>query len=546
MVSRIFTAFFASVILTGCFGSGQSVQVVGPSPASSNSNAGGSPNSNSNKKNPTPTPAPTPAPTATPTPTPAAGSLSAVPTSIAFDTVIIGQGASNQTISIANSAGENADFVSNPNTFNFSSGCGSVVSVSPGAPAPECVDKVGSKASCNLTISFQPTAAVALSGCKLSISYRYASSSATTRQLDISISGSGSNSAPQTKDANDASKQWDLAKINAPNAWATRTDCSSVPVAVIDTGVDPTLQDLRANIDLTHIFGATGGNYTLGEAAVKDDNGHGTHVSGTIGAIGNNATDVSGICWKAKIMAYKTMNAAGAGTVNDTLNAIGKAANDGAKVINLSLGGWQVVSYVSNGSTVSTGVKETYDTAIKNAQAKGVFLVFAAGNDGANIDAPQSKSCSDGNGGTVACDVMSLPAGLGSSYTNTISVASTDSNDNMSSFSNYGATVVEIAAPGSRILSLRSSAINAGQSGIAGVCPSGTTCTLDGTSMAAPHVAGAMTLLWAQNTSLTIGNIKQFLIDRAKTVGAITCTTTPIKSCDKGGKRLSLETLLNP
>lgn len=549
MFSRVSVGLIFTAALSGCFGSGQSVQIVGPAPASSSSLSTGS--------GPNKLPAPTGYPSPTPSPTPPVGVLSATPSSISFGSVIIGQGANSQTFSLSNSASETAEFISNPGVINLSQGCGSLVSISADiAPSPACTDQLDSNSSCNLTLTYSPTQVAALSNCVVSIYYRYASSSNVSRQLDIAVSGAGLAAAAQPLNANDSSRQWDISKMNAPQAWGTRTDCSTVPVAVIDTGVDTTLQDLRANIDLNHIFGAMNGTFTLGEAAVKDDNGHGTHVSGTIAAIGNNGTDITGICWKAKLMAYKTMNAQGAGTANNTLNAIKRAVTDGAKVINLSLGGWQTVSSTKNGITTSTGIKEAYASVISDALSKGTFLVFAAGNDSENIDAPKNQSCSDGSGGTATCQVMDLPSGLGSSYANTIAVGSTDPNDNMSCFSNYGATGVEISAPGSSILSLRSSAIDGSQSGIAGICPSGTTCVLNGTSMAAPHVAGALALLWAQIPSLKVTELKQRLIDRAKTVSTIACgsggTTcrnsngNTVRLCMKGGKRLSLETLLNP
>src|SRR5439155_17767879 len=152
-----------------------------------------------------------------------------------------------------------------------------------------------------------------------------------------------------------------------------------------------------------------------------DDNGHGTHVSGTIGAIGNNSRGVVGVNWSVEIMALKFLNANGSGYTSDAVSALDFAVANGAKVSNNSWGGG--------------GYDSTLAAAIGRAKSAGHIFVAAAGNSSQNID-------------TTA----SYPASYIQSYNNVVTVAATDSNDNLASFSNYGSSSVTLAAPGVSIL----------------------------------------------------------------------------------------------
>jgi len=225
------------------------------------------------------------------------------------------------------------------------------------------------------------------------------------------------------------------ADMDGPEAWDVAQGSNTFVIAVIDTGVDYNHPDLSGNIWANP--GEVAGNgldddqngYVddlRGWDFVDDDNdpmdvvGHGTHVAGTIAAVGNNNIGVTGVCWQAKIMPVRALDAFGAGTDADIIAAIGYAVTKGAKVINASFGGPDYS-------------QAQYD-ALANANSAGVLFVVAAGNEGANNDTTPSYPAS-----------YNLP--------NIISVAATDQNDNLSNFSNYGATSVHVAAPGENIYS---------------------------------------------------------------------------------------------
>jgi subtilisin family serine protease len=151
-----------------------------------------------------------------------------------------------------------------------------------------------------------------------------------------------------------------------------------------------------------------------------DDNGHGTHVAGTIGAVGNNGVGTTGICWRVQLMAVKALGSDGSGTTTDIVSGINWAVSHGAKVINMSLGG--------------SAMDPTMGTAIDNARNSGVVVIVAAGNDGTNNDTIPSYPCNF-------------------SKANLICVAALDQAYGLASFSNYGASSVDVAAPGVNIAS---------------------------------------------------------------------------------------------
>jgi serine protease len=261
--------------------------------------------------------------------------------------------------------------------------------------------------------------------------------------------------------------QWDMSAINAPDAWNTSTGTGHTIVAVVDTGVDYSDPDLKANMWRDPTTGAYGWNYVSNTANAMDDNGHGTHVAGTIGAIGDNGVGIAGVDWHVKIMAVKVLDSTGTGYLSNIVKGINYAVAHGAKVINASFGG--------GGYDAATA------TAVTNAKAHGVIVVAAAGNDGTNIDTnPEYPASYSGD--------------------NVIAVAATDSNDKLASFSNYGPNTVDIAAPGVSIYS---------------TLPKGKYGTYSGTSMAAPHVAGAMALVWDAHPTWNYQQVIQAVLKTA-------------------------------
>ncbi|MHB0938511.1 MAG: S8 family peptidase [Armatimonadota bacterium] len=255
----------------------------------------------------------------------------------------------------------------------------------------------------------------------------------------------------------DAELVWDqdhnLALDSGANAGA------GVKVAVVDTGIDLTHPDLAANIV---------GSYNAidpGKSA-NDDNGHGSHVAGTIAAV-DNTIGVLGVAPQASLLAVKVLNRQGNGYYSDIIEGIGWSVDNGAQVINMSLGG-------------------TYDSsalhaAIINAVNAGVVVVAAAGNSGPGDN------------------TVNYPA----KYAEVIAVSATTSSNTIASFSSRGAQV-ELAAPGASIYS---------------TYKGGGYNTLSGTSMASPHVAGAAALVLAAGVS-GVDNVRTRLRQTADDLGA--------------------------
>lgn len=226
------------------------------------------------------------------------------------------------------------------------------------------------------------------------------------------------------------------ADIDATDAWDISAGSPSVIVAVLDTGVDYNHPDLKDNIWRNtgetsctdgidndkngYIDDCIGWNFLESNNDPGDDNGHGSHVAGIIGAVGNNALGVTGVSWSVKIMSLKVLDNNGEGDIATIIEAISYAAAKNAGIINMSFGG--------------TGFSQSLYDAI--GKYPNMLFVAAAGNEGSNNDQPS---------------VADYPASFG--LPNIISVAATDQNDNFTSFSNYGPASVDVAAPGVNILS---------------------------------------------------------------------------------------------
>jgi len=220
--------------------------------------------------------------------------------------------------------------------------------------------------------------------------------------------------------------QWGLFKAGFPAAWAKSTGTSTTIVAVIDTGIDGTHEDLSA--------GQVGAGYNfitnnpIPAGTDSDDNGHGTLIAGVIGATPNNFRGITGANWNVTLMPLKALDNNGSGNSADIAGAIVYAADHGANVINMSLGG------------MGFGNDTTLSDAVRYAFGKNVVLVAAAGNDvastGGNLDQNPVFPICDDNGQNMI-----------------IGVAATDINDQKAQFSNFGKSCVDVSAPGKHILS---------------------------------------------------------------------------------------------
>ncbi len=284
--------------------------------------------------------------------------------------------------------------------------------------------------------------------------------------------------------------------IDAPLAWNKTVGSSDIVVAVLDTGVNYAHRDLAGNIWINqaeddglegvdddgngYVDDIYGYNFIDSGPDPNDNHGHGTHCAGTIAARGNNGLDVCGVSWNAKIMALNFLGRFGRGLIDDAAEGIYYATNNGADVISNSWG--------------SEYNSQLIVDSIDYAHSQGVIMVAASGNSNTSIP--------------------HYPA----FYDHMIAVASTDSNDDKSSFSNYG-DWVDIAAPGSNILSLRAHKSNLG------TAYDQYTSVLSGTSMACPHVSGACALLLAIDPDITSEEIYAILTVTADPIAPGICSS---------------------
>jgi thermitase len=282
---------------------------------------------------------------------------------------------------------------------------------------------------------------------------------------------------------------WGMKKIRAFKGWELTRGNHAVIVAVVDTGVDYKHPDLSDNIWKGE-DGSRGYNAITQKTDPMDDHGHGTHCSGTIGASGDNQLGVIGVDPEVQIMGIKFMSAKGSGDTADAVEGIDWAVARGARVLSNSWGGG--------------GASKALRESIVRAGESGAVFVVASGNDNANTDkAPQ------------------YPAAY-NDLSNVISIGSSTSAEQRSSFSNYGLRSVDVFAPGTAILS---------------TIPGGKYGKMSGTSMATPHVAGAVALLMSREPNLTPAEIKMRVMATADQLPAY-------KGLAGSGARLNVERLL--
>ncbi len=291
------------------------------------------------------------------------------------------------------------------------------------------------------------------------------------------------------------------ADIDANLAWDITTGSSSVVVGMCDSGIRKTHEDLAANIWTNpgeiagnnvdddgngRVDDTWGWDFYNNDKDPTDDNGHGTHTSGTVGAVGNNAKGVAGVCWTVRLAGLKIGSRTGSISLSAAIASVDYCVGKGIKVANHSWGG--------------PSFNTTLNNAITNARNAGHMLVCSAGNGG-----------SDGVGDNNDA-VAQYPSNY--SQDNIISVAAIDNRNLLASFSNYGVTTVDIGAPGVNTASC-------------GRQSNSNYVYMSGTSMAAPHVTGVCALVWARNPTWTYAQVRSRVLTTAKPVTALTgkCAT---------------------
>ncbi len=283
------------------------------------------------------------------------------------------------------------------------------------------------------------------------------------------------------------SQAWGIKKIGAPQAWKKTVGSKDIIVGIVDSGVDYNHPDLSYNIyrnpneipDNTidddnngFVDDVVGWDFVHKDNLPFDDNMHGTHVAGTIGAVGNNGVGVSGVNQYVTILSAKAFDAQGSGEVAAAIEAIEYVVAQGAKVINNSWG--------------DSEFSQALEDILGAAGEKGVTVVCAAGNETNNND-----------------KIPMYPATTNKD--NVISVAASTDMDKLAFFSNFGKKTVHLAAPGE---------------GIYSTVPDGKYEYLDGTSMASPHVAGAAALLLSAKPELSPKEIRKLLMDSVDKISA--------------------------
>jgi len=260
------------------------------------------------------------------------------------------------------------------------------------------------------------------------------------------------------------SEDWGLPKISATSAWDITTGSSSMKIATVDTGVDglhtELLNKVLAGYDYVN-------SQEISANSNSDDEGHGTAVSGVAAAIGNNGTGIAGMDWQTKIIPVKVLDSDGVGFASDIASGITYAADNGAKVINLSLGG----------SSPSSVMESAINYAIND---KGCIIVAAAGNEGSSVSYPAK-------------------------YSGVMAIGATNSSDSIWSGSNFGPEI-SVVAPG---VSIYTTYNNGGY------------ITATGTSLATPYVTGLASLLWSIDPNSTNEQIKNLIKNNADKVSGM-------------------------
>ncbi len=294
---------------------------------------------------------------------------------------------------------------------------------------------------------------------------------------------------------------WGLTKISAPSAWNNTTGSNNMVVAVIDTGIDYNHPDLAANMfhntaDCNsngvdddgngYIDDCFGIDVANGDSDPMDDHYHGTHVAGTVGAVGNNGIGVVGVNWNVKLLACKFFDASGFATTEGAIECLDYVKEMKTRGVNI---------VATNNSWGGDENSQALHDAIDEQRQLGILFIAGAGNGNA-FGIGQNNDTTP----FYPCNYF---------LANIVCVAATKSNDGKAGFSNYGRRTVHVGAPGEGILS---------------TVPGGGYTSLSGTSMATPHVSGLAALLKAQDPNRDWRAIKNLILTGGNTISSMANT----------------------
>ncbi|MBI2335973.1 MAG: S8 family serine peptidase [Deltaproteobacteria bacterium] len=291
-----------------------------------------------------------------------------------------------------------------------------------------------------------------------------------------------------------------MQSVSALPAWELLVNPAPVIVAIIDSGIDPLHEDLQANVWVNTLETPNNGiddegdgfaddvlgyNFSSNDPNINDDNGHGTLIAGIMGAVGNNDIGIAGLNWNCQLLVIKILDENGISSISKAISAIQYARQHGAKVINASWG------FASDATTAETA--QSLQQAIELAQSDGILFVASVGN-GISF---QGQNNDDLN-------ATNYPSSF--NLDNIVSVAALDNKDDLAFFSNYGNNSVDLAAPGVDIFS---------------TSPGNNYSAMSGTSISAPFVTGAASLLLAINPGLTPLEVKALLLQNVDVLSAL-------------------------
>ena len=271
--------------------------------------------------------------------------------------------------------------------------------------------------------------------------------------------------AQEVPDDPDYGQQWALPRIDAPAAWDLVTGTRAVTIAIVDSGLDMVHPEFSGRI-------VAPWDVVYDDGDPEDTCGHGTHVTGILGATGNNAIGIAGMAWDVNLMPVRVLNETCRGTEADVAAGIAYAVAQGAQIINLSLGGDTLLPCEEG--------FQVMNQAVQNAHAAGRLVVAAAGNSGAD---------------RLLCPARQVEA---------LAVGATTPDDTRAGFSNYGEGL-DLVAPGQSIYS---------------TVPGDSYAEKSGTSMATPHVAGLAALVWSLFPDLTRDEVRDIMEATADDLGS--------------------------